>query len=38
MTAVRFAEALEKHSQEEEEVFYPAALLAGKMASARPKT
>ncbi len=38
LTAVRFAEALVRHSQEEEEVFYPAALLAGKMASSRPKT
>ena len=36
LTAVRFAEALLRHSQEEEEVFYPAALLAGKMASSRP--
>ena len=35
LTAVRFAEALEKHSQEEEEVLYPAALLAGMMASRR---
>ncbi len=33
LTAVRFAEALEQHSQQEEEVFYPAALLAGKLAS-----
>lgn len=33
LTAVRFAEKLEKHSQEEEEVLYPAALLAGKLAS-----
>lgn len=34
LTAVRFAEALEQHSQQEEEVLYPAALLAGKLASA----
>ncbi len=34
LTAVRFAESLEQHSQEEEEVLYPAALLAGKLASA----
>jgi iron-sulfur cluster repair protein YtfE (RIC family) len=33
LTAVRLAEKLEKHSQEEEEVLYPAALLAGKLAS-----
>jgi hemerythrin-like domain-containing protein len=33
LTAVRFAEKLEKHSQEEEDVLYPAALLAGKLAS-----
>ncbi len=38
LTAVRFAEALVRHSQEEEEVFYPAALLAGKMALASPRT
>ncbi len=37
LTAVRFAEALVRHSQEEEEVFYPAALLAGKTASAKVK-
>ena len=34
LTAVRFAEVLQRHSQEEEEVFYPAALLVGKVASA----
>jgi hemerythrin-like domain-containing protein len=33
LTAVRFAEALEKHSQEEEEVLYPAAMLAGRTAA-----
>jgi iron-sulfur cluster repair protein YtfE (RIC family) len=33
LTAVRFSEALEKHSREEEEVLYPAAILAGRMAS-----
>ena len=33
LTAVRFAEALEKHSEEEEEVLYPAAIVAGLMAS-----
>ena len=38
LTAVRFAEALVRYSQEEEEVFYPAALLAGKIALAKPKT
>ncbi len=37
LTAVRFAEALEQHSQQEEEVLYPAALLAGKLASATQK-
>jgi hemerythrin-like domain-containing protein len=38
LTAVRFAEALEKHSQEEEEVLYPAALLAGRTAARQAKT
>ncbi len=33
LTAIRFAEALEQHAQEEEEILYPAALLAGKLAS-----
>lgn len=37
LTAVRFAEALELHSKEEEEVLYPAALLAGKLASGYAK-
>ncbi len=37
LTAVRFAEALEQHAQEEEEVLYPAALLAGKLASGYSK-
>jgi hypothetical protein len=37
LTAVRFAEKLEKHSREEEELLYPAALLAGK-ASLRART
>jgi hemerythrin-like domain-containing protein len=37
LTAVRFAESLEKHSQEEEEVLYPAALLAGRFASTKPR-
>jgi hemerythrin-like domain-containing protein len=37
LTAVRFAEKLEKHSQEEEEVLYPAALLAGATASRQAK-
>ena len=37
LTAVRFAEALEKHSQEEEEVLYPAALLAGRIAARQVK-
>jgi hemerythrin-like domain-containing protein len=35
LTAVRFSEALEKHSREEEEVLYPAAILAGRMATKR---
>ena len=38
LTAVRFAEALEKHSQEEEEVLYPAAILAGRIAAKQAKT
>ena len=38
LTAVRFAEALEKHSREEEEVLYPAAILAGRTASTEAKT
>ncbi|HYY91547.1 MAG TPA: hemerythrin domain-containing protein [Candidatus Dormibacteraeota bacterium] len=38
LTAVRFAEALEKHSQEEEEVLYPAAILAGRIASTESRT
>src|SRR5947208_12609075 len=38
LTAVRFAEALEKHSQEEEEVLYPAAILAGRTAAKQAKT
>ena len=33
LTAVRFAEALEQHAREEEEILYPAALLAGRLAS-----
>ncbi len=37
LTAVRFADVLEKHSQEEEEVLYPAAVLAGRIASQRVK-
>jgi len=37
LTAVRFAEAVEKHSQEEEEVLYPAALLAGRIAAKQNK-
>ncbi len=37
LTAVRFAEALEKHSKEEEEIFYPAAILAGQLASRRAR-
>ncbi len=32
LTAVRFSEALEQHSQEEEDVMYPAALVAGRIA------
>ncbi len=38
LTAVRFAEALKKHSQEEEDVLYPAAILAGRMASKQART
>ncbi len=38
LTAVRFAEALAKHSQEEEEVLYPAAILAGRTAAKQAKT
>ncbi len=37
LTAVRFAEALEAHSKQEEEVLYPAAIVAGQMASKRAK-
>ena len=37
LTAVRFAEALERHSQEEEEVLYPAAILAGRTAAKQVK-
>ena len=37
LTAVRFAEALEAHSREEEEVLYPAAIVAGQMASKQAK-
>ena len=37
-TALRFAEALDRHAREEEEVFYPAALLAGKAAAARARS
>ncbi len=33
LTAVRFAETLETHAKEEEEILYPAALLAGRIAS-----
>jgi iron-sulfur cluster repair protein YtfE (RIC family) len=38
LTAVRFAEALEAHSTQEEEVLYPAAIVAGQMASKRAKS
>ena len=37
LTAIRFAEALEQHSREEEEILYPAALLAGRVASGNKK-
>ena len=37
LTAVRFAEALEAHSKEEEEVLYPAAIVAGRAASKQKK-
>ncbi len=35
LTAVRFAETMERHAQDEEELLYPAALLAGRLASER---
>jgi hemerythrin-like domain-containing protein len=38
LTAVRFAEALEAHSKQEEEVLYPAAIVAGQMASKRARS
>ncbi len=37
LTAVRFAEALELYVKEEEEILYPAALLAGRLASRSTK-
>ncbi len=37
LTAVRFAEALQSHAKEEDEILYPAALLAGKLASRKSK-
>ena len=38
LTAIRFAEALEKHSREEEDVLYPAAILAGRTAAEQIRT
>ena len=38
LTAVRFAVMVEKHSQEEEEVLYPAAIIAGRTAARQAKT
>lgn len=38
LTAVRFSEKLVSHSQEEEEVLYPAAMLAGLFAAKQSKT
>ena len=38
LTAVRFAVLVEKHSQEEEEVLYPAAILAGRVAAKQAKS
>jgi hypothetical protein len=38
LTAVRFAETLEAHSTQEEEVLYPAAIVAGQMASKRTES
>ena len=38
LTAIRFAFLVEKHSQEEEEVLYPAAILAGRAAARQAKT
>ncbi len=35
LTAVRFAETMERHAEDEEELLYPAALLAGKLATRR---
>ncbi len=35
-TATRFAEKLEQHAQQEEELLYPAAFLAGRLASEKP--
>ncbi len=35
LTAVRFAKTMERHAQDEEELLYPAALLAGRLASER---
>ena len=37
LTAVRFAEALEQHAELEEEILYPAALLAGRLAAGDTK-
>jgi hemerythrin-like domain-containing protein len=38
LTAVRFAEKLESHSREEEEVLYPAAILAGRVAAEKKRS
>lgn len=38
LTAIRFADFLERHAREEEDVFYPAALLAGRFASSQVKS
>ncbi len=38
LTAVRFAETLERHAQDEDELLYPAALLAGRLAAERTLT
>jgi iron-sulfur cluster repair protein YtfE (RIC family) len=38
LTAVRFAETLEQHAREEDEILYPAALLAGRLVSKEAKS
>ncbi len=38
LSAVRFAETMERHAQDEDELLYPAALLAGRLAAERADT